>query len=108
VRFVGFEGSGLGDPTWDLASALGTVRELSARWGVDCLAAGEWLLEGYAAGGGRHEVTDAMECARSLTAAWLAAVTAPTGGVGLAAEAVDLHLRDARFYAACAARSRAA
>jgi aminoglycoside phosphotransferase (APT) family kinase protein len=86
VRFLNFEHAGLGDPAWDLATALDTLVWLASRpWSqasAECL--GDYFLRGYRRGGGPGSLYPAMQAVRALATAWQLAEVArdrPTGGL---------------------------
>lgn len=69
VRFVGFGSAGLGDPAWDLATALDNLAELAKPWGVREELLADFLLHGYRRADGPGRVSPALQAVRALTTA---------------------------------------
>jgi aminoglycoside phosphotransferase (APT) family kinase protein len=66
VNFAHLENIGLGDPAWDLASAVDTILWLSPRWHVLSKPLVDYLLLGYWRAGGHARLYPAMQAVRAL------------------------------------------
>jgi hypothetical protein len=69
VSFIELEDAGLGDPAWDLASAIDTIDWLAPRWHVMPQLLMEYLLLGYRRADGPARLYRAMQAVRALTTA---------------------------------------
>jgi aminoglycoside phosphotransferase (APT) family kinase protein len=69
VSFVDLEDAGLGDPAWDLASAMDTIAWLSPRWHVMPQLLMENLLQGYRRAGGPGRLYPAIQAVGVLATA---------------------------------------
>ena len=69
VSFLDLEDAGLGDPAWDLASAVDTIDWLAARWHVMPQLLMDYLLQGYRRAGGPARLYPAMQAVRTLATA---------------------------------------
>ena len=101
VRFLNFEYAGLGDPAWDLATALDTLVWLASRprsqASAQCL--GDYFLRGYRRAGGPGSLYPAMQAVRALATAWqLAEAARDRPSAGLRAQ-LDGWLDRARSFA---------
>ena len=73
VSFIDPEDAGLGDPAWDLASAIDMVVWLAPRWGAMPLPLVDYLLLGYRRAGGPGRLYPAIQAVRAMaTAVWVA------------------------------------
>jgi Ser/Thr protein kinase RdoA (MazF antagonist) len=73
ISFADLDGAGLGDPAWDLASAVDMIGWLSQRWRALSQPLVEYLLLGYRRAGGPGRLYPAMQAVRALaTAKWVA------------------------------------
>jgi hypothetical protein len=73
VSFLDLESGGLGDPAWDLASAVDTITWLSPRWHVVAQPLVYYLILGYRRAGGPGRLYPAIQAVRALaTAVWVA------------------------------------
>jgi len=73
VSFVDRDGVGLGDPAWDLASAVDVIAWLSPGWHAFPQALVDYFLLGYRRAGGPGRLYPAMQAVRALgTAVWAA------------------------------------
>lgn len=66
VSFAHLESIGLGDPAWDLASAVDTIIGLSPRWHVLSQPLVDYLILGYWRAGGPARLYPAMQAVRAL------------------------------------------
>jgi aminoglycoside phosphotransferase (APT) family kinase protein len=73
VSFTDLEGVGLGDPTWDLASAVDLIILLSSHWRAMPQPLVEYLLLGYRRAGGVGRLYPAIQAVRALATAELVA-----------------------------------
>ena len=72
VCFADLDGAGLGDPAWDLASAVDMIGWLSPRWHALSQPLVEYLLLGYRRAGGPGRLYPALQAVRALaTAQWV-------------------------------------
>jgi aminoglycoside phosphotransferase (APT) family kinase protein len=69
VSFVDLEDAGLGDPAWDLASAVDTIAWLSPRWRAMPQLLMDDLLQGYRRAGGPGRLYPAIQAVRALATA---------------------------------------
>jgi aminoglycoside phosphotransferase (APT) family kinase protein len=73
VSFIDPDGVGLGDPAWDLASAVDMIAWLSPRWHAMPQQLVDYLLLGYRRAGGPGRLYPAIQAVRALgTALWVA------------------------------------
>jgi aminoglycoside phosphotransferase len=104
VRFIDFESAGIGDPAWDLATALDTIAWLTPIWHSSAEPLKEFFLRGYTRAGGTGRLYPAMQAVRSLATAWQAASHLDDGSQPREPEVVlaEVHhwLNRARGYAA--------
>ncbi|MFP5282035.1 MAG: phosphotransferase [Actinomycetes bacterium] len=70
VRFVGFGCSGLGDPSWDVATAADILADLAPGWGIREELLTDFLLHGYRREDGPGRLSAAVQAVRALTSAW--------------------------------------
>lgn len=70
VRFANYENAGLGDPSWDLASAVDAITGLSSRWRTPADPMVGYLLRGYRRAGGPATLHPAVQAVSALSAAW--------------------------------------
>lgn len=70
VHFVNFEQAGLGDPAWDLASAVDCIVGLAGRWGSPSGCLTDYLLRGYRRADGPGVLYPAIQAVGALAAAW--------------------------------------
>ena len=100
VRFVDFEDAGLGDPAWDLATALDTIGYLAPGWSSPSEPLVEYFLRGYRHADGPGRLYPAIQAVRALvTAAWVADLS-PQSARQPVGEDLALWLDRARAYAA--------
>ena len=79
VSFLDLESGGLGDPAWDLASAVDTITWLSPRWHAVAQPLVDYLILGYRRAGGPGRLYPAIQAVRALaTAVWVAESTGGT------------------------------
>jgi aminoglycoside phosphotransferase (APT) family kinase protein len=69
VSFVDLADAGLGDPAWDLASAVDMIAWLAPRWRIMPQLLMDYLLLGYRRAGGPARLYPAMQAVRALTTA---------------------------------------
>ena len=73
VSFVDPQDAGLGDPAWDLASAVDMITWLAPRWRAMPQLLVDYFLLGYRRAGGPGRLYPAIQAVRSLaTAMWVA------------------------------------
>jgi aminoglycoside phosphotransferase (APT) family kinase protein len=101
VSFISPQGPGLGDPAWDVASAIDTITWLSPRWHAMTQPLVDYFLLGYRRAGGPGLLYPAIQAVRALaTAVWVAdSAHESTAQDGLQAELAHW-LDRARAYAA--------
>ena len=100
VSFLDCEQAGLGDPAWDLASAVDTIAWLSDRWHAVSQQLIDYLILGYRRAGGPGRLYPAIQAVRALvTAAWVADLS-PQSARQPVGEDLALWLDRARAYAA--------
>jgi aminoglycoside phosphotransferase (APT) family kinase protein len=100
VSFLDLESGGLGDPAWDLASAVDTITWLSPRWHAVAQPLVDYLILGYRRAGGPGRLYPAIQAVRALaTAVWIAELPEERTGQE-AQEELELWLDRARAYAA--------
>ena len=81
VSFLDLEDAGLGDPAWDLATAVDMITWVSPCWRAMPQPLVDYLLLGYRRAGGPGRLYPAMQAVRALaTAIWVA--RAPHGSTG--------------------------
>gem|GEM_PF-1766329 len=101
VSFTDLEGMGLGDPAWDLASAVDMIILLSAHWRAMPQPLVEYLLLGYRRAGGLGRLYPAIQAVRALATAELVADSPlESTGEGRSQADVAAWLDRARGYAA--------
>jgi aminoglycoside phosphotransferase (APT) family kinase protein len=81
VSFLDLEDAGLGDPAWDLATAVDIITWVSPSWRVMPHPLVDYLLLGYRRAGGPGRLYPAIQAVRAMaTAVWVAsAAHASTG-----------------------------
>jgi Ser/Thr protein kinase RdoA (MazF antagonist) len=100
VSFTDPDGVGLGDPAWDLASAVDTIAWLSPRWHALPQQLVDYLLLGYRRAAGPGRLYPAIQAVRALaTALWIADSARLSGGDELVAAELASWLDRARAYA---------
>jgi aminoglycoside phosphotransferase (APT) family kinase protein len=98
VSFVGLEHAGLGDPAWDLASAVDTIIWLSPVWHAAAQPLVDYLIFGYRRAGGPGQLYPAIQAVCALaTGLWVA--DTPQKQIGQEVE-LEFWLGRARAYAA--------
>lgn len=101
VSFIDPDGVGLGDPAWDLASAVDMIAWLSPRWHALPQQLVDYLLLGYRRAGGPGRLYPAIQAVRALaTALWVADSARLLAGGELAEAELASWLDRARAYAA--------
>ena len=101
VSFADLDEVGLGDPAWDLASAVDMIVWLSPRWHTVPQPLVEYLLLGYRRAGGPGRLYPAMQAASALaTAKWVADSALESATEEYVQAEVALWLDKARGYAA--------
>jgi aminoglycoside phosphotransferase (APT) family kinase protein len=70
VRFLDFEDAGLGDPAWDLATALDTIGHVAPGWAAPVEPLTEYFLRGYRHADGPGRLYPAMQAVRAVATAW--------------------------------------
>ena len=79
VHLTGLDGAGLGDPAWDLASAIDTITRLAPVWQAPAEVLVDYLMQGYRRASGPGRLYPAMQAVRAFATAWeLAKVTDAT------------------------------
>jgi aminoglycoside phosphotransferase (APT) family kinase protein len=100
VSFLDLESGGLGDPAWDLASAVDTITWLAPRWHAVAQPLVDYLILGYRRAGGPGRLYPAIQAVRALaTAVWVADLPEERTKQE-AQEELELWLDRARAYAA--------
>jgi aminoglycoside phosphotransferase (APT) family kinase protein len=101
VSFVDLEDAGLGDPAWDLASAVDTIAWLSPRWRAMPQLLMDNLPQGYRRAGGPGRLYPAMQAVRALATALQVAGSEDESNPPEGARAdLSVELERARAYAA--------
>jgi aminoglycoside phosphotransferase (APT) family kinase protein len=102
VSFIDPQDAGLGDPAWDLASAVDIIVWLAPRWGVMPQPLVDYFLLGYRRAGGPGRLYPAVQAVRALaTATWVVELPKESTGVVERVEAeLAFWLDRARAYAA--------
>ena len=73
VSFIDPQDAGLGDPAWDLASAIDVIVWLAPRWAAMPQPLVDYLLLGYRRAGGPGRLYPAIQAVRAMaTAVWVA------------------------------------
>jgi aminoglycoside phosphotransferase (APT) family kinase protein len=81
VYFGDLEQAGLGDPAWDLATAVDMITWLAVRWRTAPQPLVDYLLLGYRRAGGPGRLYPAMQAVRALaTAIWVSGVLPESTG----------------------------
>jgi Ser/Thr protein kinase RdoA (MazF antagonist) len=81
VSFLHLADAGLGDPAWDLATAVDMITWMSPYWRAMPEPLVDYLILGYRRAGGPGRLYPAMQAVRALaTAIWVA--SAPHGSTG--------------------------
>ena len=70
IGFIDLAEAGLGDPAWDLASAIEVIAGLSRNWHTAAGALVEYFMQGYRHSAGPARLAPAMLAMRALTIAW--------------------------------------
>jgi aminoglycoside phosphotransferase len=100
VRFVDFEDAGLGDPAWDLATALDTICYLAPGWNAPPEPLVEYFLRGYRHADGPGRLYPAIQAVRAVATAWQVAGSEQRGtDAAVARQQVAEWLTRARAYA---------
>ena len=97
VSFAGLEHAGLGDPAWDLASAVDTIIWLSLLWHTAAQPLVDYLIFGYRRAGGPGQLYPAIQAVRALATGLSVAETPQQ--IGQETE-LEFWLGRARTYAA--------
>ena len=100
VSFIDLEDAGLGDPAWDLASAVDTIDLLAPRWRVMPQLLLDYLLLGYRRAGGPARLYPAMQAVRALATALQAGTEDESDWPKGERAGVTVLLERARRYAA--------
>ena len=101
VSFIDRDGLGLGDPAWDLASAVDTIAWLSPRWRAFPQPLADYFLLGYRRAGGPGRLYPAIQAVRALaTARWVADTTPESADADHFEADPAVWLDRARAYAA--------
>jgi aminoglycoside phosphotransferase (APT) family kinase protein len=101
VSFIDRDGVGLGDPAWDLASAVDTIVWLSPRWRAMSQPLVDYFLLGYRRAGGPGRLYPAIQAVRALaTARRVADATPESADAGHVETEPAVWLDRARAYAA--------
>ena len=102
VSFLDWEQAGLGDPAWDLASAVDTIALLSGRWHAMSQQLIDYLILGYRRAGGPGRLYPAIQAVRALvTAAWVADLSPQSARQPVGAELALWLESGARVRSAC-------
>ena len=89
VSFLDLEDAGLGDPAWDLATAIDLITWVSPYWRVMPDPLADYLLLGYRRAGGLGRLYPAIQAVRAMaTAIWVA--SAAYGSTGQEAAKAEL------------------
>jgi Ser/Thr protein kinase RdoA (MazF antagonist) len=100
VSFVDPQDAGLGDPAWDLASAVDIITWLAPRWAVTPELLVDYFLLGYRRASGPGRLYPAIQAVRALaTAMWIVDLPHESTGAHVEAE-LAYWLDRARGYAA--------
>ncbi|MET1004302.1 MAG: aminoglycoside phosphotransferase family protein, partial [Propionibacteriaceae bacterium] len=75
VRFLDFGQAGLGDPAWDLATAVDSITGLAPGWMTPAEPLVDYFLRGYRRAGGPGTLYPAVQASSALATAWQLADT---------------------------------
>jgi aminoglycoside phosphotransferase (APT) family kinase protein len=101
VSFIDPLDVGLGDPVWDLASAVDTIVWLAPRWCAMSQPLVDYLLLGYRRAGGPGRLYPAIQAVRAMaTAVWVADLSPESPAVEHPQAELAFWLDRAREYAA--------
>lgn len=101
VSFLGLKDAGLGDPAWDLATAVDMITWVSPCWRAMPRPLVDYFLVGYRRAGGPGRLYPAMQAVRALaTAIWVAQAQHGSTGQEPAEAELATWLDRARAYAA--------
>lgn len=70
VVLLDLEAAGLGDPGWDVATAIDSIGWLAPSWSAPPEPLVDHFLDGYRAGGGPGRAHPALQAVRSVMTAW--------------------------------------
>jgi aminoglycoside phosphotransferase (APT) family kinase protein len=101
VSFIDPQEAGLGDPAWDLASAVDIIAWLAPRWAVMPQPLVDYFLLGYRRAGGPGRLYPAIQAVRALaTAMWVVDLPQESTGAEHIEAELAFWLDRARGYAA--------
>ena len=100
VSFISPQDAGLGDPAWDLATAIDLIVWLAPRWRAMPQPLVDYLLLGYRRAGGPGRLYPAIQAVRALaTAIWVADLPHEASGAEHGQAELGFWLTRAREYA---------
>ena len=101
VSFLGLQNAGLGDPAWDLATAVDMITWVSPSWRAMPQPLVDYFLLGYRRAGGPGRLYPAIQAVRALaTAMWIVGLPHESTGPECVETELAFWLDRAQGYAA--------